>query len=188
MKKNSLFMAITSFALIATIMMGTVAPAMAATTQEVQGTTGQQSKDIPVTATVQSVYSVSLPASISLTYGIEEDVAGNQVEGYWYDLRYGAVGKLTSTENVFVRATLPCALNDSVSGKSVSLINAKGLITCEKVWSASEIGSCTYDGVSLTNCNYNYSDSFAIGIKASNIATSGSYTGNLTVDFGLCSN
>ena len=45
-----------------------------AATQEVQGNSSQ-TKNVPVTASITSVYSVSLPASISLAYGFETDDA-----------------------------------------------------------------------------------------------------------------
>ena len=151
---------------------GTSTPAMAST-QEIQGTTGQ-TKDIPVSANITSVYSVSLPASISLVYGTAEDAIENTVEGYWYNLRYGAVGKLTSAESVYVEAVLPCTLRDNVADKTVSLIGIKGNLSCRKTWSVSAVGTCDYDGISLTNCVYSYSDYYVIGVRAEDIDVSGS--------------
>ena len=90
---KNLLTKIFALVLIATMVAGTT-PVLAAT-QEVQGS-DNQTKTVPVTASISSVYSVSLPAQIALIYGYESDDEGNKVEGYWYNLQYGVAGKLTS--------------------------------------------------------------------------------------------
>ena len=171
-----------ALALIATMIAGTT-PVLAAT-QEVQGS-GNQTKTVPVTASISSMYSVSLPAQISLIYGYGSDDEGNMVEGYWYNLQYSVAGKLTSVESVYVEAAFPCTLTDAGTGESIE-INMLSKTDCKEEWAYDEVGSCSYDGSDLSNCNYSYccSDGHVIGVRAEEVS-SGMFTGNLTFHFGI---
>ena len=169
-------------ALVITMDIGTIS--VLAATQEVQGS-GNQTKTVPVTASISSVYSVSLPAQIALTYGYELDDEGNKVEGYWYSLQYGVAGKLTSAESVYVEAVFPCTLTDADTGESIE-INMLSKTDCKEEWAHDEVGSCSYDGSDLSNCSYSYccSDGHVIGVRAEEVS-SGMFTGNLTFHFGI---
>ena len=165
-----------------------------ANTQEVQGTE-TQTKDIKVTADIQSVYSVSLPASIALSYGEAEDSSGNKVEGYWYKLKYGVAGKISSFEEVFVNVECPCTLTNTETSDTIrisELDNYEQLTesACKNTWSSTEIGDCEFDGITLSRCDYSYccENGHAIGIKESDISVYGSYEGNLTFRFGINKN
>ena len=155
-----------------------------AATQEVQGNSSQ-TKNVPVTASITSVYSVSLPASISLVYGFETDDEENPVEGYWFRLRYGVAGKVTSAESVYVEAVFPCTLTDAETGAEME-ISELSKNSCKEEWGYDEVGSCSYDGSSLSNCEYAYccSNGHVIGIRAAEV-TNGDFEGNLTFRFGI---
>ena len=155
-----------------------------AATQEVRGSSSQ-TKTVPVTASVSSVYSISLPANISLSYGLEEDDAGKSMEGYWFRLRYGVAGKITSAENIYVEAVFPCILTDAETGAEMEILELSKN-SCKEKWSYEEVGSCSYDGHRLSNCEYVYccSKGHVIGIKGTE-ATNGIFKGNLVFHFGI---
>ena len=193
MNKHSIGKILMALAVCVSLLAGNSVTAYAST-QEVQGT-DTQTKDIKVTADIQSVYSVSLPASIELSYGEATDSSGNKVAGYWYNLKYGVAGKISSFEEVFVNVECPCVLTNTETGDTISiseLDNYEQLTTsgCKNYWSSTEIGSCEFDGTTLTNCEYSYccENGHAIGIKEADITVYGSYEGNLTFQFGIDKN
>lgn len=155
-----------------------------AATQEVQGSSSQ-TKAVPVTASVASVYSISLPASISLSYGLEKDDTGNSVEGYWFRLQYGVAGKITSAESIYVEAVFPCVLTDAETGTEME-ISELSKSSCKEEWSYEEAGNCSYDGQHLSNCEYVYccSKGHVIGVRTAE-AANGTFKGNLTFHFGI---
>ena len=172
------------YALALTIALLTGAIPVQAATQEVQGNSSQ-TKNVPVTASITSVYSVSLPASISLVYGFETDDEENMVEGYWFRLRYGVAGKVTSAESVYVEAVFPCTLTEAETGAELG-ISELSKNSCKEEWGYDEVGSCSYDGSSLSNCEYAYccATGHVIGVRAAEV-TNGHFEGNLTFHFGI---
>ena len=172
------------YALALTIALLTGAIPVQAATQEVQGNSSQ-TKNVPVTASITSVYSVSLPASISLVYGFETDDEENPVEGYWFRLRYGVTGKVTSAESVYVEAVFPCTLTDAETGAELE-ISELSKNRCKEEWGYDEVGSCSYNGSSLSNCEYAYccANGHVIGVRAAEV-TNGNFEGNLTFRFGI---
>ena len=195
MKKNALKSLLATALAVCTVM-GSTATCFAAETQEVSGSTAQ-SKDVKVTAEIQSVYSVSLPATLELEYQtISQN--GNNYDGYWTKLKYGVSGKISASEKVYVKPTYPCELSIIEDGQAQASINVWDIAHCDNYgqtgngvckteWGSSEIGSCDYDGATISNCNYSYccSDGHWIGVKSSDITEYGSYEGNLTFQFGI---
>ena len=185
---------ILSFALILAMLTNTSIVALA-NTQEIQGSE-DKSQTVEVIAEVKSVYSVSLPANIELTYSelsnvyMDNELHNDAVEGYWGTIVYGCAGKISSTEYVYIEPVFPCTLTGETSGETITL---KKVLPSSKEepktqWSSTEIGSCTYDGVTLTNCQYSYCSGLQIGFKQSDITKYETYKGTLTFQFGVDSN
>lgn len=191
MRKN-LFKAVLSMALAAAILFGNTTVAYAEN-QEVQGST-DDSRTVEITCNITSVYSVSLPASIALEYDTLEDVyVGDTLqasaEGYWGTIVFGCAGKISSSESVFIEPVFPCTMTGT-SGATVSL---KKVLPSDKteaktLWSASEIGTAEFDGVSLSNCTYAYNDGLRIGFLMDDVSAYEAYSGTLTFNFGIRAN
>ncbi len=144
-----------------------------------------QSKEVKVTAELKSMYSVSLPATITLSYSVQKESNNKDVPGYWYRLRYGTAGKVNSTDTVYVRPFYPCALTGKNTGAVIYLYSLKG--DCKTEWDSTEVGTCTYNGTSLTNCVYHFccNSGHFIGISEEDIEEYDSYEGSLIFDFGI---
>lgn len=197
MKRKS-FKSLLATAVVVCTLVGNVCPAMAAETQEVSGS-GAQSKDVKVTAEIQSVYSVSLPAVLELTEGKMTFNGWTDAPGYYCQMKYGVAGKISSDEKVYVRPQYPIEMHIIKNGQIQATIKADEISgnygnypnghngTCKKEWSSSEIGSCDYDGTTISNCDYAFccSEGHWIGIKAEDVSEYGSYEGNLTFNFGI---
>lgn len=170
----------------AAVASGPAVPVLAASSVDIPGTAAG-SKEIEVTVEVAAAYVVSLPASITLRQGNRQNGAGEAVAGYWYDLRVGAAGKLDSMHQVYIRPQFPCVLTGAGSGAQVSmgLLDASACTTA--VWGKDTIGSCDWGAGGLTNMIYSYccGDGHAVGIALDDIACFDSYTGTLTVNFGI---
>lgn len=161
-------------------------PVLAASGVDIPGT-GVGSKEIQVTAEIGAAYVVSLPASITLRQGSRQDGAGGAVAGYWYDLRVGAAGKLDPMHQVYIRPQFPCTLTGAGSGAQVSMKPLDAAACTTAVWGKDTIGSCDWGTDGLANMVYSYccADGHAVGIALDDIAYYDSYTGTLTVNFGI---
>ena len=203
--KKKILKNIMAMAIVAATFVGSVSPAMAAEgTQEVTGSDTQQ-KQVEISADVKSVYSVSLPATITLTYGTVEKLSlvgsgkeNDSCDGYWATIKYGVAGKISSNEKVNVVPQFPCTMTllddeGQPTSTTVQMLNvlrydsSLDKVVCNKTaWSKSDIGSCDYDGITISNCNYAYCcDGHNIGIRASDIEKSGTYEGNLTFEISI---
>lgn len=200
MKKKILNTMLALTVAIATVA-GSTMPAMAAE-QEVTGTgTDTQTQDVEVTADIQSVYSVSLPATIELNYGVVESRNGSTIDGYWSNIKYGVAGKIAADEVVNVVPQYPCTLtlmdsDGNPTETTIAVYDSRSAVNgwtynednyqCKTAWNKSEIGSCDYDGVSLSNCAYSYCcEGHYIGINSGRIEKYGNYAGNLTFQFSI---
>jgi hypothetical protein len=187
--------------------------AASAATQEVAGDSSSmtQSKDIEVTLEITSVYSVSLPASIELSpqqvipasytgvYYFADGVCFNSsmdVDGIFYvaPVNYGCAGKIRSNEYIFIEPVLPVTLTGDLTGATIGLTRiytADSSSATEPAmktqWDSSEVGSCYYDGVSISSCNY-AEESIMLGFTEENLVSYENYTGVLTFNFGLGTN
>lgn len=163
--------------------------------QEIQGSDAK-SQAVEVTADVKSMYSVSMPASIELTFSeiskvyIDGTYTSSAVEGYWGTIVYGCAGKISNNEYVYIEPVFPCTLVGEEYGKALSLRKVLPSTKAEpkSTWSATEIGTCSYDGVSLTNCKYAYCEGLQIGFKKSDVESYDVYKGTLIFNFGIASN
>lgn len=197
--KNKMTKTLLALSLAFTTMMGSAMPAFASE-QLVTGT-DSQTKEVEVSADIKSVYSVSLPATIKLEYG-SVIIRDNPVDGYWANIRYGVAGKIASNEVVNIVPQFPCTLtlmdeNGNPTETTISVYHAQdsnngghGVYDrdkqCRTSWNKAEIGSCDYDGVSLTNCVYSYCcDGHFIGINQDRVEKYGDYQGNLTFNFSI---
>lgn len=195
MKRKS-FKSLLATAVAVCTLVGNVCPAMAAETQEVSGS-GAQSKDVKVTAEINSVYSVSLPATIDLEYSVLENRSFQDVAGYWYRLKYGVAGRISSSEKVYVEPVYPCEISIvGDDGQIQATLNVTDFThsdecygggNCKTEWTSSEVGSCTYNGTTISDCVYSNccNDGHWIGVKAADVTEYGSYEGNLTFNFGI---
>lgn len=198
--KNKITKSLMALTLAAATMMGSTTPAFAAE-MEVTGSENQ-SQSVGVTADIQSVYSVSLPATIKLEFGSIEDINHDIVDGYWANIRYGTAGKISNNEVVNVVPQFPCTLtlmdeSGNPTETTISIYHAEDVqngghssnvnYQCKTSWNKAEIGSCDYDGVSLSNCNYSYccEQGHLIGIKSDKVEKYGNYEGNLTFQFSI---
>lgn len=185
---------IVSLALAATMLFSSNTTAFAAN-NEYQGS-ADDSKSVEITATISSIYSVSLPAQIDLAYAELADVyvgdadeISTKAEGYFGDIIFGAAGKIGANESVFVEPQFPCVM----TGTSGATVQLKKILDSNKTepktsWNKAEIGTCTYDGVSLSNCNYAYNNGLKVGFLTSDLSTFENYTGTLVFNFGIRSN
>lgn len=158
---------------------------------EVQGS-GNDSRTVVVTANITSVYSVSLPAQISLTYDelsnvYVGDVLQAKADGYFGIITFGAAGKISNQEKVFIEPVFPCLMTGSTSGNTINLkkVLPSTRIEPQTIWTKAQIGNCTYDGVILTSCNYTYNDGLKVGILLSDVTSYENYRGNLLFNFGI---
>lgn len=199
MKKKSIKTLLTTALAVCTIMTSTL-PAMAADV-EVTGNGESKSQTVEVSAEVNSLYSVTLPAVIELTR--QDAVVSSSIEfkksGFWHDFKIGAAGKLLSNHTLVARmedcviqgnevwdqAYLKVYFYDSISGGTAKKLSdfPQNSDNYPK-WTNTEIGSCDYDGTSLTNCEYNYKN-FWIGVPEEELTASGAYTGSMVVNFTL---
>jgi len=161
-------------------------PVLAASSVDIPGT-ADSSKEIEVTAEVAAAYVVSLPASITLKPGSRQNGGGESVAGYWYDFRVGAAGKLDSMHQVYIRPQFPCTLTGAGSGAQVSMGPLDAAACTTVTWGKDTIGSCDWGTDGLTNMVYSYccTDGHAVGIAMDDIAYYDSYSGTLTVNFGI---
>lgn len=159
---------------------------LAASSVDIPGT-ADGSKEIQVTAEVAAAYVVSLPASITLQAGSRQGGGGEMVAGYWYDFRVGAAGKLDSMHQVYIRPQFPCTLTGAGSGAQVSMKPLDASACTTAVWDKDTIGSCDWGTDGLANMVYSYccADGHAVGIALDEIAYYDSYSGTLTVNFGI---
>lgn len=192
--KKKILKNIMAMAIVAATFVGSVSPAMAAEgTQEVTGSDTQQ-RNVAVTADIKSVYSVSLPATITLTYGtVEVGSIGDRADGYWAKIKYGVAGKIAANERVNVVPQLPCTMTlmDDEGQPTSTTISIKNASTLDHKtsWSKSEIGSCDYDGTTISNCNYAYCcNGHNIGVGMGNVSKYGTYEGNLTFEISITKN
>lgn len=167
-----------------------------ASNQEIQGST-DSSQAVEVTANIKSMYSVSLPASIDLAYEVladiyigEADEITTEAEGYFGKIIFGCAGKISSNEYVFITPSFPCTMTSTSSDATVALQKILPSTKAEPKtqWNSTEIGTCSFDGVTLTNCQYAYNDGLQIGFLLSQLTAYESYKGNLTFNFGVRSN
>lgn len=162
---------------------------------EVQGTT-DDSESVEVTANITSVYSISLPASINLSYGNKTNiyVGGGSLlsaaEGYFGVITFGCAGKISAQEHVYIEPVFPCTMTGVTSGSTLALKKVLNSARTEPKtqWTSSEIGTCTYNGISLTNCVYAYNDGLTIGFLLSDVSSYETYTSNLLFNFGIRAN
>lgn len=112
------------------------------------------------------------------------------VDGYWGTIVYGCAGKISNNEYVYIEPVFPCTLVGEEYGKALSLRKVLPSTKAEpkSTWSATEIGTCSYDGVSLTNCKYAYCEGLQIGFKKSDVESYDVYKGTLIFNFGIASN
>ena len=163
--------------------------------QEIQGSDAT-SQAVEVTAEVKSMYSVSMPASIELTFSeisrvyIDGIYTSSATEGYWGTIVYGCAGKISNNEYVYIEPVFPCTLVGMEYGKAIALrkILPSSKEEPKSTWSAEEIGTCNYDGVSLTNCKYAYCKGLQIGFKKSDVVSYDVYKGTLIFNFGIAGN
>lgn len=205
MKKRSIKTLLTTALAVCTIMTSTL-PAMAADV-EVTGNGESKSQTVEISAEVNSLYSVTLPAVIELTR--QDAVATNPndasdtgtKDGFWCDFKIGAAGKLLSNHTLTTRMQ-DCTMTDENTGNTFQLkvffykpldgfvsdvlsgFYTYGGDPLSPTWTNTEIGSCDYDGTSLTNCEYNYKN-FWIGVPEEELTASGTYTGSMVVNFTL---
>lgn len=170
----------------AAVASGSAVSVQAASSVDIPGTVAG-SKEIQVTAEIAAAYVVSIPASITLRQGSRPDGGGGAVAGYWYDLRVGAAGKLDAMHQVYIRPQFPCTLTGAGSGAQVSMGPLDASACTTAVWDKDTIGSCDWGADGLANMVYSYccADGHAVGIALDEIAYYDSYSGTLTVDFGI---
>lgn len=163
---------------------------------EYQGSTND-SQAVQINCALSSIYSVSLPAQIELGYDILSNVyVGSDAtditvsaEGYFGIIKYGACGKIGPSECVYIEPQFPCTL----SGASGSTVTLKKILDSNKTepqteWNSDNIGSCDFDGTTLTNCNYTYNDGLQVGFLLTDILVNENYSGNLVFNFGIRAN
>ena len=87
------------------------------------------------------------------------------VPGYYCKLRYGVAGKISSNEKVYIKPNYPFEMyiiEDNQTKATIEindLVNYKDYSTghngsCKTQWTSTEIGSCDYDGRTVSNCEY----------------------------------
>lgn len=192
------FKTMTALALTVAVLAGNSIPALAAN-QEVQ-TSGTETATVELTLNVKSAYCVSLPATIELEYAVVEVPEGEilwngatQITGraelYQCKIEIGVAGKIPSGI-ISVAPVLPCELTNeddnvvplNALDSSESLGNTYPQYISD--WTKDEIGTCDFDGATLTNCVYE-KRYLSIGTLANVIQQGGSYTGSLVFNFSM---
>ncbi len=161
-----------------------VLPAAAAEDVTVTGTT-EQTKDIEMQANIQSVYSVTLPATISLSFGTAENESGEEKNGYFATIKYGCAGLISSTEDVYIEPQFPAVLTGATTGATINITEYAGVEEIQKEWDYLNIGTCDYDGSSLSNCVYSCCEEHKIGVALEDVSAYELYEGTLTFKFGI---
>lgn len=170
---------------------------------EVQGEgTESKSQTIQVSASIASVYAVTMPAVIELKYdtvtGTDDTVVNT---GYFCDIRIGAAGKILSSQSL--KMELGDSNNTMSGSETGNSIELKAVISsCDSThgylvpfstynssyntltWTASTIGTADYDGINLSNCEYTYK-TISIGFDESAVTDADIYSGTITINFGL---
>lgn len=199
--KNKMMKFITGLALAVSLSASAINPmaVMAAENQETQVLDGtSDTKDIPVTVNVKSVYMVSLPASLDLEYGSRQDIMGYTHYGYYTNIKYGAAGKIASKYEVYIKE-ISCDLTGETTGEHIIAehkagIHGRLLSDLSYRWVSAErenspywiLGGCDYNGVSISNPEYDYCcDGHCFGVDENDIPALDDYAGNLVVEFGL---
>lgn len=206
MKKKSIKTLLTTALAMYTIMTSTL-PAMAADVEVTGDDSAAQSQSVEVSAEVSSLYSVTLPAVIELTR--QGAVATNPndasdtgaKDGFWCNFKIGAAGKLLSSHTLTTRIQ-DCTMTGENTGNTFQLkaffykpldgfvsdalsrFYTYGGDPLSPTWVSTEIGSCDYDGTSLTNCEYNYK-SFWVGVPEDELNVADVYKGSMVVNFTL---
>lgn len=173
--------------------------------------TESKSQSIQVSASVASVYSVTMPATIELEYRTITNADGDDVRtnhGYFCDIQLGAAGKILSTQKV--KMTLENSKN-YMTGANTSETIELGVVTAghsetevfdqskndnlttfsgfneffnDLIWTSTTIGTADYDGVNLSNCNYTYK-TITIGFDESAVTAADAYSGVIMINFSL---
>lgn len=172
--------------------------------------TESKSQTIEVTASIASVYAVTMPATLELNYETitkSEPDGSNEVtyNGYFCDIEIGAAGKILSTQKL--KMSLENNSNIMTGANTGRTVQLKTLVStysnmygahggylfafdaynsvCNDLqWDVNTIGTCSYDGVTLTNCNYTYR-TLTIGFHESDVSAADIYSGNIVINFGL---
>ena len=129
---------------------------------------------------------------------------GKTISGYIAKLEMGCAGIIAPGERIGVMPVAPFYLTNNNGGQQVMVANIiptgltnRAIITNTQspsspfqmhdkniyYWTSDTIGTCEFDGVNLSNCNYSYNYHY-IGLVGEQLEIAGSFSGTMTFKFG----
>ena len=206
--KNRMFKTALGLTVALSTLASSAMPALAADVELQGDDSSAKSQSVEVSADISSLYAVTLPAMIELTRQTatltdENTNTTYEKDGFWYKFQIGAAGKLLSNQKLVSRMN-NCTITGKNTGNTVELkayffrfisgyeetldnledFNNYNGSPLSPTWTSTEIGSCNYNGTSLTDCSYVYKD-FWVGIPEDELSKADIYEGTITVNFAL---